>query len=133
VSYLKFLGIAAILLAIFIANFRNSQLEKNHLYGLIAGIIFGIKQTIYSLKNKQITDYKPIIISGFGYFFYNFFTFLAYVFGGEVGRIDTINNSEVFLIIVFEFFFLKHTKGIQRKIFTAILSLIGIIILGWVK
>ena len=166
-SGLKFLGIALILVAIIVANYKNAISEKNHWYGLAAGAIFGVcytldksivasihplvyifwsfsmvaffgfllgaKKVILSIKNKKLDAYKPIIFSGVGYFLYNFFTFTAYRFGGEVGRIDAINNSEVFLIILFEFFVMKHTEGTTRKLLSAGLAIMGILILGWVK
>ncbi len=164
---LKFLGIILILGAIVIVNYKNAALEKNHFFGLIAGVLFGISYTldkgilmylhplVYlfwiflsvaifgaifgfkdlkdSLKNKKLSAYKPIILSGVGYFFYNFFTFSAYKIGGEVGRIDAINNSQIFLIILFEFLVLKHTKGSFQKIISAVLVVIGIFILASVK
>jgi drug/metabolite transporter (DMT)-like permease len=166
-SYGKFLGIASILVAIAIANYKNAILEKNHWYGLAAGAIFGIAYTfdksivadihplvyifwsfsmvsawgfalgsklvIDSVRGKKLEAYGPIVLSGAGYFLYNFFTFTAYRFGGEVGRIDAINNSEVFLIILFEFFVLRHTKGTVIKMLSAGLAIVGIIVLGWAK
>jgi len=166
-SYLKFLGIFLILVAIIITNYKNAVLEKNHFYGLLAGFIFGvshildksivldihplvymfwlfllisawsfllgIRDVINSLQDKNAKSYKPIVISGIGYFLFNFLIFTAYKFGGEVGRIDAINNSQIFLIILFEFFILKHTEGTFRKIFSASLAIIGIFMLGLVK
>lgn len=163
-NYLKFIGIALILMAIVVVNYKNAILEKNHFYGLLAGIIFGAsyaldksivtnihpfiyifwsflmisiwgfifnaKSILGSVKNKKFSFYKPIMISGVAYFLFNFFTFTAYRFGGEVGRIDAINNSQVFLIILFEFFILKNTKGILKKILSAILAGIGIFLLA---
>lgn len=166
-SYLKFLGIALIMLAIIITRYKNVTLEKNHLYGLAAGFIFGIayvfdksivldihplvyifwaflmiaiwgfilgsRDVIISVKNKSLNEYKPIMISGLAFFLFNFFTFTAYRYGGEVGRVDAINNSQIFLIILFEYFVLKNTKGTVRKLFSAGLAVIGIYILGSIK
>lgn len=162
---IKFLGIFLVLLAIVSLNYKNVILEKNHFYGLLAGLIFGITYTvdksivvqinpiiyifwafflvsvfgflfkptevISSIKGKRISDFKLIFISGVGYFLYNFLTFTAYVFGGEVGRIDAINNSQVFLIILFEYFILKHKSSIIRKLVTAMIAFIGVLILGF--
>ena len=166
-NYLKFLGIALVLVAIIIVNYKNAILEKNHFYGLVAGLIFGVsyvldksillnihpivyifwsflliavwgfllgnKAVINSIKNKKLKNYNPIMVSGAGYFLFNFFTFTAYGIGGEVGRIDAINNAQVFLIILFEFFVLKQTRGTARKLFSAGLAILGIFILGVVK
>lgn len=167
-SLLKFLGIGFILVGIFIIYYKKIVSEKNNLFGLLAGLIFGINYTIdksiilsdihpliymfwlflaisiWNLlfnwkenktfsKDKSFINYKPIIISGLGYFLFNLFTFSAYKFGGEVGRIDAINNSQIFLIILFEFFILKNTKGTARKLFSAGLAILGIFILGFVR
>jgi drug/metabolite transporter (DMT)-like permease len=167
-SYLKFLGTSLVLVAIVVVNYKNTILEKNHFYGLVAGFIFGIcytldksivtsnihplvyifwaffmvalwgfvlggRDVVNSIKGKKLCAYWPIIISSVGYFLFNFFTFTAYQFGGEVGRVDAINNAQIFLIILFEFFVLKHTEGIIRKLFSAGLAIGGILILGMVK
>jgi len=95
--------------------------------------IFGSKSVLLSFKNKKIGAYKPIVISGLSYIIFNFLTFYAYRVGGEVGRVDAINNSEIFLIILFEFFVLKHTQGTIRKLFSASLAIAGIVMLGLVK
>lgn len=160
----KFVGIFLVLLAIIILNIKNASLERNHYYGLLVGVMFGVaytldksislkvdpliyifwafflvalfgflfnpKDVLSSVRGRTFSDYKPIIFSGFGYFFYNLSTFFAYRFGGEVGKIDAINNSQVFLIILFEFFILKHTKSIVLKLSTAVIAAIGVIILG---
>lgn len=161
----KFLGIILVLGAIVIANFKNAALEKNHLFGLLAGVMFGITYTldkkilldihpliyifwafllislwgfvmysrsvISSMKGKKLSLYKPILFSGAGYFLYNLFAFNAYRAGGEVGRVDAINNSQIFLIILFEYFVLKNTKGTFRKAFSAALAVLGVFILGF--
>jgi drug/metabolite transporter (DMT)-like permease len=97
------------------------------------GFLLGTKRVVRSLKDKKLNAYKPIFISGVGYFLYNFFTFTAYRLGGEVGRIDAINNSQIFLIILFEFFILKHTQGTMRKILSAGLAVAGVLMLGFAR
>ncbi|MBI2414590.1 EamA family transporter [candidate division WWE3 bacterium] len=161
----KLLGIALILLAIISLNYKNFQLEKNHYYGLIAGLMFGLSYTldkrvifdvhpaiylfwvcllvalfgflinskvvVESIKSARFFHYKPIVLSGVGYLIYNFCTFMAYSVGGEVGRIDAINNSQVFLIILFEYFIYKHKDGVARKFITAGIAFSGVLILGF--
>lgn len=163
-NFLKFLGIALVLIAIISLNIKNVQLEKNHAFALLSGVMFGfvftldkkIVQTVHPIvylfwsffliaaivtarhpkkifrvvKTTKLAEYTPILVSGIGYFLYNFATFTAYSLGGEVGRIDAINNSQVFLIILFEYFILKHTEGLFRKIITAIVALAGVVLLG---
>ena len=99
----------------------------------IWGLVFSGKSIAKILKDKKTIPFKSIIISGLGYVLFNLFTFIAYRNGGEVGRIDAINNSEVFLIILFEFFVMKHTEGTMRKLLSAGLAIVGIFILGWVR
>ncbi len=164
VYFLKLIGILLILIAIISLNIKNATLEKNHFYGLLAGLCFGInysldkgallhvnpliylfwvfilvaiagfilgpKDVITSVKGKRISFLKPILFSGLGYVVYNLCTFYAYTYGGEVGRIDAINNSQVFLIILFEYIVLKHTTDMKRKLITALVAYIGIVILG---
>lgn len=163
--FLKILGLLLILSAIISLNIKNLQLEKNHFYGLLAGLIFGltytldkkvvldihpivymfwifltvafyglifnIRQFIDSAKLAKISDYKSILVSACGYFIYNFSTFTAYTIGGEVGRVDAINNSQVFLIILVEYYIFKQTEGFARKIATAVLAFSGVLILGY--
>ena len=93
------------------------------------GFILNPKSVIDSAREKSARDYKPIIFSGFGYFLYNFFTFSAYRLGGEVGKIDAINNTQVFIIIFFEFFILKYTQSLALKLATALIAAIGIFML----
>lgn len=165
IAIMKFCGIVSILLAIVIVNFKNPIFEKNHIFGLFAGLIFGVaytidksilqhgihpliyifwsfplvaawgflfgfREVIGSVKKKNLIAYAPIAISGIGYLLYNFFTFSAYSVGGEVGRVDAINTAYIFIIIIFEYFFLKHKSGMTRKLLAATLAVLGIFILG---
>lgn len=164
INLYKFIGIAFILGAIFYLNFRNSIIEKNHIYGLFAGLLFGtmytldksivinthpiiyifwaflltsifafsvgIKENTRILTTLTFTDFKPILISAAGYFFYNICTFFAYKVGGEVGRVDAINNSQVFLIILVEYFVFKQREEILKKVLSATAAIFGILILG---
>jgi len=94
------------------------------------GFIHNPKQVVTSVRNSKFVDYLPIFVSGIGYFIYNICTFYAYKLGGEVGKIDAINNSQVFLIILFEYFIFKHTEGIFRKLIFASMAFTGVYILG---
>lgn len=160
----KFVGILFILISIFVLNFRNAVLEKNHFYGLLAGVLFGIcfvldksivlatdpliymfwvfllaavfgflqkpTEVIHAVRQKPLSAYRLIVASGLCYFLFNLFTYNAYRLGGEVGKIDAINNTQVFIFILFEFFILKHKTSLWRKILSAILAYIGVFILG---
>lgn len=161
---MKFIGIALVLSAIVLLNYRNVHLERNHFYSLLSGIIFGVcftldksivtvlplwvfvfwnflivsligflmnaKHIVTAVKGKPLSAYKLIIVSGIAYFIYNLCTFSAYQVGGEVGKVDAINNTAVFFIIAFEYLILMHKMSIKRKVFAAIIAYIGIALLG---
>ncbi len=165
VSLIKFIGIGLVLISVISLNISNGAIEKNHLYGLLAGTCFGImytldksivtrthpvlyifwafflvsllgfflnaKNTIATVKTLKLNDFLPVFVSGFGYLIYNFCTFIAYNLGGEVGKIDAINNSQIFLIILVEFFIFKQKEGIKRKLITAVIAFTGVAILGY--
>ncbi len=166
-GFMKFIGIGLILLAIFILNFRNASLEKNHFYGLFSGILYGAAyyldknivqvvhplayifwvyaglavctffinpfKTVKSLQSKSPGLIKLVAVSSTGFILYNLLTFFSYRVGGEVGKIDAINNSEVFLVVLFEYFILKQKTSITRKLITTIIAFIGVAILGFYR
>ncbi len=166
-SAFKFIGIACVLGAIIVLNLRNISVERNHLYGLLAGIGFGISnamdksltlmihpfvyiavgftitaffgflqkpsEILDAIKKSHRQDYLPIIVSGCGYFIYNIATFFSYRLGGEVGRVDAINNSQVFVILLFEVIVLKQTRGIVRRVLAAIVAFTGVALLGMTR
>ena len=163
-SLIKFIGIIMILTAIISLNFRNAILERNHMFGLISGLLFGIcyvldksivqavnpvvylfwsfltlslfcflanpKEVAHSLGTGFKKSYRLIAIAAICYALYNFLTISSYLTGGEVGKIDAINNSQIFLIILFEYFILKHHDSIFRKFATALVAFSGIYLLG---
>lgn len=95
------------------------------------GFLFHPKSVLTSLRGKGIDAYRLIVVSGLCYFAYNFLTFTAYTVGGEVGKVDAINNTTVFWIILFEYFILMHKVSIKRKLVAAALAYIGIVLLGF--
>ena len=97
------------------------------------GFLFGMKQVLIFARSSNRIAFGWIMVSGIGYFLYNICVFFAYKYGGEVGKIDAINNLEIFLIILFEYIFLKHTQGTLRKVFSATLVIIGVYLLGIVQ
>lgn len=167
VNPIKFIAIFLILTAIFLVNFKNISLERNHLFGLVAGICFGItytldkgivgtinpliyvmwafffvavwtflfnpKTVINSLKQSRFSMFIPVFLSAVAYCLYNILTFFSYRFGGEVGKVDAINNSQIFLIILFEFFILGHKQSMIKKIVTALIAFIGVAMLGFLS
>lgn len=79
--------------------------------------------------NRQLL---PSILSSIIFFFlYQKFYFLAYVRGGEVGRIDVLNNTTIFIVIFLEYFLLKEKENLPKKITAAIVAAIGATILAF--
>ena len=88
------------------------------------------RAVIETIKVTKIAEYKPLMISGLGFMFFNLFTFTAYTYGGEVGRVDAINNTEIFLVILAEYFIFKQKKDIKIKLITALIAIVGVCLLG---
>ena len=57
-SPVKFVGILLILVAIVSLNYKNSVLEKNHLYGLLAGTLFGVA---YTFDKSIVGSINPVV------------------------------------------------------------------------
>ena len=56
--------------------------------------------------------------------------FLSYRLGGEVGKIDAINNTQIFLIIVFEYIVLKQKGELVKKLVATTLAFMGVLLLS---
>ena len=159
----KFLGAALVMLAVGVANFKNLRLEHNHVFALLAGVMFGITYTIdkhviaaihpliymvwtssaialfgllqaplrslRAIRGLRPRDLAPLCVSASAYFLYILCTFSAYATGGEVGRIDAINNSQVFLIIAVEYLLFRQRQGVGRKLGAALLAAAGVLLL----
>lgn len=50
-----------------------------------------------------------------------------------MGRVDSINNFVVFLIIVLEILILKDRSNLKKKVLAAIIAFVGVTILALVK
>lgn len=84
-------------------------------------------------KNLQKRNYYFIcIIAIFGTLF-NFFTFMSYSRGGDVGVVDAINNSAVLLVLLLEIILLKDRTNLFRKLLASTIVLIGITLLSTVE
>ena len=101
------------------------------MFGSFALFLQKPKELMATVRGSNLYTYKPVVFSGVGYFAYNFATFTSYSIGGEVGRVDAINNSQVFLIILFEYFILKQKENTIRKFVTAGIAFSGVMILGY--
>ncbi len=101
------------------------------LFAALFGFLLQPKNIIDSVRGKKLSAYKLVVLSGTCYFLYNVCTFSAYRFGGEVGRVDAINNTAVFFFILFEYFILSHKIAVRRKIVAAVIAYVGVAILGF--
>jgi uncharacterized membrane protein len=74
---------------------------------------------------------KTILISTVGFTIFNKLTFLAYSLGGEVGKVDAVNNTSLLLIIALEILILKDKSDLRKKIIGGILAVAGVVLLGY--
>ena len=95
----------------------------------MASFVFRPKQIISELKLFQKKLIPSIVSAVIFFFMYQKFLFWAISIGGEVGRIDVLNNTTIFVVILLEVFLLKERKDLKRKIFAAIVATIGATIL----
>ncbi|MFA6519053.1 MAG: EamA family transporter [Candidatus Shapirobacteria bacterium] len=111
-----------------------------HLYQIIfcfsigyIGLLFRGKKIITDIPKISFSSFKAMIVSGIFSFGFNKFTFLAYKNGGEVGRIDAINNLSLLFIVLLEYFILKNKTDLPKKMIAAIVAFSGLFILGYFK
>jgi len=99
----------------------------------LVSLILKLKLIIKETKTLAKKNFIPMIFaSSFGSAF-NLFTFFAYKNGANVGVADAMNNSSVFLVILAEVLFLKDRTNLKRKIISATMAILGIILIGVVK
>ncbi|MBF0208619.1 MAG: EamA family transporter [Oligoflexia bacterium] len=96
-------------------------------------LVFRGKKIISELKNVKIADLKVMFMSATFFFGYNKLLFWAYQNSGEVGRIDAINNTVIFFVIVLEFLILKERSNMFRKFVAAVIAFTGVTLLALAK
>lgn len=99
----------------------------------MASFVFRPKQIISELNLFQRKLIPSIISATIFFFLYQKFLFWAISIGGEVGRIDVLNNATVFVIIFIEVLFLKERNNLPKKLISATVASIGAIILALAK
>lgn len=84
----KLFGIALILISIVVVNLRNFEFERNHLFALIGGVLFGVT---YSLDKVIVQSISPII-----YIFWSFIfvSSMGFAMGSKTVR-KGLTGSEV--------------------------------------
>ena len=87
---------------------------------------------IKEVKKLKKTNYYSMFSAAFFGTLFNLFTFLSYSKGGNVGIVDAMNNSSIFLIIFLEILILKDRSKLKKKIVCAVFILLGIILLSQV-
>ena len=97
------------------------------------GLVFRPKIILSEIKTIKPSTFKSIISAAIFGTSFNTFTFLSYKYGGEVGRIDAINNSMVFLVIILEFLILKEKHNLGRKLIAALIAIFGVTLLALAK
>lgn len=96
----------------------------------LSSLIFSPKRIISELKLYRSDLTVSILSSIFFFFLYQKFYFWAYTIGGEVGRIDVLNNSTIFLIILFEYLILKEKSDLPKKIACSVIVVVGATLLA---
>jgi drug/metabolite transporter (DMT)-like permease len=99
----------------------------------MASFVFRPHQIIRELGKFQKYLIPSITSSVIFFFLYQKFLFWAISIGGEVGRIDVLNNTTIFIIIFLEFVFLKDKSNLQKKILAALIAFTGATILALAK
>lgn len=96
----------------------------------MASLVFSPTRIIQELKNFHRGLLISILSSTFFFFLYQKFYFLAYTRGGEVGRIDVLNNTTIFIVILLEYFLLKDRSNMRQKFLSAVVAVIGATLLS---
>ncbi len=97
----------------------------------IMTLVFRGNKVVKDLKKVDFGLFKIIFGSAILFFIFNKLNFVAYSIGGEVGKIDAINNSVIFFVIILEILILKDKSSLARKISGSILCFAGILLLGF--
>lgn len=99
----------------------------------IVSLAFRPQQIIAELGQFQKKLLPSIISAVLFFFLYQKSLFWAISKGGEVGRIDVLNNSTIFIIIFLEFIFLKERSNLAKKLISATIATIGATLLVLAK
>jgi len=99
----------------------------------MASLVFRPKQIIAELKLFQTKLIPSIFSAVFFFFLYQKFLFKAISIGGEVGRIDVLNNTTIFIVIILEVFLLQERQNLLKKIIAAVIATIGATLLAIAK
>ena len=118
---------------------KHFSIQLNpHIYHIFFAFSIALNSLLFRFKKVQKDTAKvtrtllsTMFLSAVMFFVYNKFTFMAYASGGEVGRLDAINNSAIFLVLLFEIIVFKDRKQLLLKVICATLAFFGVLILGF--
>jgi len=96
----------------------------------MASLIFSPVRIVRELKKYHSGLLLSILSSTVFFFLYQKFYFLAYTRGGEVGRIDVLNNTTIFIVIILEYYLLKDRSNLRQKLLSAVVAVIGATLLS---
>ena len=130
--------LAAFIYAILTNNDKSFATAINpHVYQVLSMPVFLIVSLLFSgkkiMKEIRLIDmslFRSILLSTIAFTISNKLTYLAYSTGGEVGRVDAINNSTIIFIIILEVLILKDKSNLRTKIIASMLTVSGVLILG---
>lgn len=96
--------------------------------------LFFRPKTIFKEIKKVHRGLAISIVSSIAFFFlYQKFLLKALSIGGEVGRIDVLNNTTIFIVILLEIILLKEKNNLLKKVVSAVVATIGATILVLAK
>lgn len=98
-----------------------------------ASLVFSPARIVSELKQFKQNLIPSIFSSIIFFFLYQKFYFYAYTIGGEVGRIDVLNNTTIFIVIFLEYFLLHERSNLSKKIVAASIATVGATILAIAK
>lgn len=97
----------------------------------LISLLLGYKTIKNDVKGLVLADYKPMFLSAVFGTMFNTFTFFAYLNHGDVGKVDAMNNSVVFFVILFEVLLLKERTNLKKKLLAAAIAVLGIWSFTW--
>jgi len=98
---------------------------------MVFSLVLAPRKIVREIRQVDFPIIKTIIISAIGFTIFNKLTYLAYSVGGEIGKVDAVNNTSLFLIIVLEVLILKDRSNLKKKIIGSLLAVMGVMILGF--
>ena len=97
---------------------------------IIATFAFRGKMVIKDLKAIKLKNILLALIPGVTFFIFNKADLVAYSVGGEVGKIQAINSTSLFVIILIELLLLMDRKGVAKKLLVSVMVITGVVLLS---